>query len=287
MTESHRQATALRQWSGKTDGTTWMQRSLVTMFRFMPLLPVYGIMALVVPFYMLFRREGYLAIYHYFRQRWSYSPLRAFFGVYHNHFLFGQVVLDRFAAFAGKQYHCEIEHLERFNQLADSNQGFLMLSSHVGCFEIGGCMLTSQKTVNAVVFAGETSTVRTGRENLLTNHNMRLIPVRDDMSHLFAINAALDRNEIVSMPADRVNGSSKAVRCSFLGAEASFPRGAFALAKAKGVPILAVFVMKEGMKRYRFFLERVDDATQFASALESVLHRYPAQWFNFYEFWKQ
>ncbi|MBO4282538.1 MAG: acyltransferase [Bacteroidales bacterium] len=277
-----------QQWSGKTDGTTWMQRSLIAMLRIIPCEVFYGVLLVVVPFYMLFSRKSYCAIYRYFRHRLGYGRVRAFLNVYWNHFLFGQVVIDRFAAFAGKQYKFEIDNLHLFDELVAGEGGFIMLSSHVGCYEMAGCMLTSKKKpINAVAYDGETAVVSRNRESLMLRHNMKLIPVKRDMSHLFAVNSALDRGEIVSLPADRLNGSPKTVRCMFMGEEAQFPMGPFSLARVKKVPVLAMFVMKEGSRRYHIYLSRVENAQQFACDIEATLRKYPAQWFNFYDFWNK
>ena len=60
-----------------------MQKSLVYALAWLPLPFVYcGMAIFVVPFYMLFNHQGYLSQYHFFRQRLSRSPLRAFFDVY-------------------------------------------------------------------------------------------------------------------------------------------------------------------------------------------------------------
>ena len=92
------------QWSGKTDGQPWMQRSLIAMFRVVPLWLPYGVMALVVPFYMIFNRKGYKAMYRFFRDRMNYDSWKSFGKVYANHFRFGQIILDRFGVYAGKKY---------------------------------------------------------------------------------------------------------------------------------------------------------------------------------------
>ena len=63
--------------------------------------------------------------------------------------------------------------------------------------------------INALVFGGETETVMENRQRLLSQNNMNMIAVKEDLSHLFAINAALDNGEMVSMPADRIFGSQK------------------------------------------------------------------------------
>ena len=62
---------------------------------------------------------------------------------------------------------------------------------------------------------------------LFKDTHIRMIPVSPDMSHLFDINAALSKGEVVSIPADRIWGSPKKLVKCFLGGEASFPYGPF------------------------------------------------------------
>ena len=274
------------QWSGRTDGTPWMQRSLISLYRVLPLWALYAVMAWVVPFYMLFNREGYRSIYQLFRQRLGHSPVRSFLLTYCNHFRFGQVVLDRFAVFAGKRFKVDVDGMDHFDRLAHTESGFVILSSHVGCYEVAGYTLTSHdKPFNALVFGGETSTVSEQRSRVLSGHNISTIQVSPDMSHIFALNAALDRHEIVSLPADRLFGSRKTALCSFLGAPAPFPVGAYALARAKSVPLLAIFAVKTRLRHYHIIVRPCSDVGQYAAQLEAVVRQYPTQWFNFYDFW--
>ena len=289
------------KWSGKTDGQPWMQRSLIAMFRVFPLWLLYGVMALVVPFYMFFGRKGYQAMYRFFRKRIGYGRWKSFWNVYLNHFRFGQVVLDRFGVYAGKKYRFVSEGQALLDTLEALPKGIVLLSSHVGNYEIAGYSLKpKEKRFNALVFAGETATVMENRQRLLSQNNMGMIPVKDDLSHLFALNAALDKGEIVSMPADRIFGSQKSVDCRFFGELVRFPLGAFAMAVQKDVEVLAVFVMKEGMKTYHAYVYKVERdeqankreqmsqlASHYAALLEDIVRRYPTQWFNYFDFWKQ
>jgi len=289
------------EWSGKTDGLPWMQRSLIAMFRVVPLWLPYGIMALVVPFYMVFNRKGYKAMYRFFRDRFGFGCWKSFWKVYANHFRFGQIILDRFGVYAGKKYRFITEGQKLMDELEKHPEGFVNLSSHVGNYEIAGYSLKPKsKRFNALVYAGETATVMENRQKLLTHNNMSMIPVKEDMSHIFELNAAVDRGEIVSMPADRVYGSQKTASCMFLGTEARFPLGAFAMAAQKNVPMLAVFVMKGGYSTYHAYVREIqcnreaklrDQMTQlaqnFATNLEEIVRRYPTQWFNYFDFWKQ
>ena len=288
-------------WSGKTDGQPWMQRSLIAMFRVLPLWLLYGVMALVVPFYMLFSRKGYQAMYRFFRERMGYGPLKSFCKVYANHFRFGQVILDRFGAYAGKEYHFVSDEQHVFDEKETHEKGFVMVSSHVGCYEMVGYSLKPKhKRYNALVFGGETETVMENRQRIWSQNNVRMVPVRDDLSHLFLLNTALDDGEIVSMPADRIFGSQKSTECQFFGQTARFPLGAFAMAVQKDVDVISVFAMKEGLHKYRIYLRELHHdkslskreqmsqlAQRYAEQLEAIVRRYPTQWFNYFDFWKQ
>ncbi len=289
------------EWSGKTDGQPWMQRALIAMFRVLPLWLLYGVMAMVVPFYMLFNRKGYQAMYRFFRERMEYGCWKSFCKVYANHFRFGQIILDRFGVYAGKKYSFQNEGQELMDELEAHPEGFVLLSSHVGNYEIAGYSLKPKhKIINALVYAGETATVMENRQRVLSQNNMKMVPVKEDLSHLFALNTALDNGEIVSMPADRIFGSQKSVECRFFGETARFPLGSFAMAVQKGVSVLAVFVMKEGMKKYHAYVREMKCdktankreqmaqlAQSFADNLEDIVRRYPTQWFNYFDFWKQ
>lgn len=290
------------EWSGKTDGQPWMQRSLIVMFRMLPIAVMYGFMAIfIVPFYIIFNRKGYNSTYTFFRKRFKYGRFKSFCKVYANHFRFGQIILDRFGVYAGKKYKFDIEGQDFLDELESHPEGFVLLSSHVGNYEIAGySMKTKAKKFNALVYAGETATVMENRRRILSQNNMNMIPVMADMSHLFALNSAIDNGEIVSMPADRIFGSQKAAECTFFGETARFPLGAFALSAQKNVPVLAIFIMKESTRKYHAYIRKIqcdrsakireqmnEMAQNFAENLEEIVRKYPTQWFNYFDFWKQ
>lgn len=288
------------EWTGKTDGLPWMQRLLIVIFRVLPLWMAYSAMALVVPFYMIINREGYRASYSFFHDRLYYGRLKSFCYVYANHYRFGQVILDRFSMYAGKKYRFIIEGQDIMDELETHPESFVSLGSHTGNYEIAGYSLKPKsKRFNALMYSGETDTVLENRNRLLSKNNMRAIFVKEDLSHLFELNAAIDNGEIISIYADRRFGSQKYVECDFLGSQAPFPMGAFAIAVKKKLPVLAVFVMKESMKIYHSYVlklpinrqlninEQVGILAQdYANKLEMIIREYPTQWFNYFDFWK-
>ena len=287
-----------RAWQGGTDGTSWMHRNLVRIVRHVPLRLMYGFVAIfVVPFYFAFSK-GYKPMYHYFNRRLGYRPLRAFFSVYRNYCRFSQVILDRFYMFSGGKFDMEVENYHLYQELADGEPGFMILSAHVGCYELAGyTLVATKKRFNALAFGEEAEAIVENRERLFKDTNIRIIPVKDDLSHLFALNDALDNGESVSFPSDRLLGKQRTVECEFLGSPARFPMGPFALAAQRDLPVLTVNVMKTSAKRYKVFVNRLQKegekrderikgyVRQYVGHLEEVLRLYPEQWFNYYEFW--
>ena len=278
-----------------------MQRAMLKLFRFLPLTLVYAVMAPVIPFYMLFDRRGYRASYRFFRKRIGRGPLYAFLSVYANEFRMGQVVVDRFALYAGRSFQLQNDDRPVFKRLEEAEPGFIQLGSHMGNFEMAGYLLRPLKKMGVLVFSGETETVMQQRAAMFSKSDIEMVPVSEDMSHLFTLNNILSDGGIVSMPGDRVFGSQKTFSCPFFGDPAPFPAGPFILAAQHAVPIAAVFVMKEGVRKYRIYVRQIGEkldpeqpsraraqamAREFAACLEEVVRKYPAQWFNFYDFWK-
>ncbi|MDR3193682.1 MAG: lipid A biosynthesis (KDO)2-(lauroyl)-lipid IVA acyltransferase [Tannerella sp.] len=292
-----------KEWKGVTGGHALGQKALKITFSMVSVRVGYAILVFVVPFYLLFARKGYLAIYRYFRIRHGCSPVKSLLKTYRNHYLFGQMLLDRFAVYAGRKNIFKVENPDNalFLQLLDDPRGAILAGAHVGNPELCGYLLRQQKKrINGLIYGGETGEVQKNRSQALGINNIRLIPVADDLSHVFLINEALSDGEIVSMPCDRTFGSAKSVACDFLNGRADFPAGPFALAVQFNVPVLAFFALKISATRYRIHVisippqtdklskrEQIHEmARSFARELERIVNRYPEQWFNFYDFWQ-
>lgn len=293
-----------KKWEGTTGGGRYGQRFLFWILTIIKVSFLYPLLFGIIPFYMIFRRKGYHAIYSYFRIQHQQSRGKAFCSTFCNHLIFGRVVLDKFALLAGnyQQFHIHVEGIEHFNKLINSDTGFIVASAHVGNFElIGHCFKQNKKKINGIVFGGEGKEFQTQRIKSLLRSNINLIPVCNDMSHLFAMKEAIDNGEVITMPCDRLFGSKKHYVANFLGSEAIFPIGTFRLAAQLNAPVLAMFIMKEkglNYKAYVYPLQVLDNekssvikaeflAKQYVNVLENTLKKYPEQWFNYYNFWEK
>ena len=280
-----------------------MHRQLIATLRWMDVRWLYaGTAVFVIPVCLLINtNQSRTLAYRYFRLRHGYGRLKAAWATYVNHCLFGQVVVDRFAMFAGKRFKVDIVGYDNFKHLGEQKDGFMMFSSHVGCYEVAGYSLVSKyKRFNALVYGGEKATVMEGRKKKLDGNNITMIPVMPDMSHLFQVNEALSNNEIVSMPADRIVGSSKTLKAQFLGAPVRLPMGPFSVATMRSLNVIAVNVMKTSCLGYTAYVtplaydkeaprkEQMNQLAQsYASELETRIRQYPTQWYNYYDFWKE
>ncbi|MDR2148209.1 MAG: lipid A biosynthesis (KDO)2-(lauroyl)-lipid IVA acyltransferase [Tannerella sp.] len=290
-----------RQWKGTTGGYTFGQRAMKVIFSLMDVRFGYVILWFAVPFYMLKNHREYLAIYHYFRRQHGYPALKSFYKTYVNHLLFGQMMMDRFAVYAGQnKFNIENPDNEIFMNRLETLNGCILAGSHIGNPELCGYLLKQdKKRINGMIFGGEKKEVQKNRTNVLEDNNIRVIPVLEDMSHIFLINDALSNGEIVTMPCDRTFGSDKSLECDFLNGKADFPIGAFVLAVQYQVPVLVIFMLKITTRLYRIHMTQIDLPKQttkreqinsmtrdYAKILEDIVKKYPLQWFNFYEFWK-
>lgn len=293
---------AEQEWAGTTYGNAWMHKWLIRMLRHIDVRILYLFVAIfVIPVCLVLNPSRGIA-YRYFRRRIGYGRLKSAWKTYVNHCLFGQVVVDKFAMYAGKKFDVEVENYNEFLERASrEEEGFVQLSAHVGNYEIAGYTLVCQnKRLNALVFAGEKASVMQNRSKMFADTNINMIAIQPDMSHLFEIDKALADGEIVSMPADRINGSQKCIEHDFLGAKAKFPLGPFSVATMRGLDVLAVNVMKDSLTSYKIYVtplaydkeaSRQEQIRQLSGAyvaeLEKRVRQYPTQWYNYFEFWQE
>ncbi len=287
------------QWAGTTYGNGWMHKCLIVTLRILDVRLLYLFASIFVVPVCLIMNPSRKTAYSYFREIHKYGRIKAAWATYINHCKFAQVVIDKFSMYAGRKFDVTVEGMENFNALAPGEEGFLHMSSHIGNYEIAGYTLVSdKKTINAVVFAHEKASVMENRNNMFTKTNIRMITLKEDMSHLFEIDQALCNGDIVSFPTDRFMGQTKCIEASFMGKMAKFPQGPFSVAAMRGLNVLAVNVMKTGLTKYKIYVTplhydkdqpRKEQIRQLSAAyvseLEKRINEYPTQWYNFYDFW--
>lgn len=287
-------------WIGTTYGNGWMHKWFIRFLKVINVRLLYVFaFVFIVPPTMVVNGKARKAIYSFYRKRFDYGRFKSCWMTYKNHCAFSQVVIDKFAMYAGKKFKITIDGYDQFQLLSEQTSGFIQLSSHIGNYEIAGYSLVAKtKRFNALVFGGEKESVMVNRNKMFKDNNIRMIPMMADMSHLFVINQSLSNGEILSMSADRVFGSQKYLLIDFLGAKARFPQGPFLLAAMREIPMLFVSVMKMAATEYHISVRKIecevqgstrnkatDLANKYVELLEETVKKHPAQWYNYFDFW--
>lgn len=289
-----------QEWTGQTGGTYNMQRALIWLFKHMNIHVMYGIMHLWLIWYIIVRPSATRAVYQFHRRR-GRNRIQALPDVYRSYCHFGKAVLDRFAVYAGHKFDIVLTNEECYYNKVKDRTGFILLFSHLGNSEMAAYSLaTPDKKMNVLVFGGESPVVMENRAKAFEANNVGIITMYPNkIDHIFTINKAISRGEILATAGDR-NLSDKTIYCDFMGRKAPLPAGIFQLCATINCPVLLTFVIKDKGNIYQVYTEalhingkhtKADNtkllAQQFANRLEEMAFKYPYEWFNFYNFWTE
>ncbi len=290
------------QWQGKSRGNRLGYSIFVFVIRNFGVKPAYFLLRFVAFYFFLFSWSSSRHIYSYYRYRHNFTALRSLFGVYTNYYLFGQTILDKVVVMSGieNRFTFDFDGEIFLRKMVAQGRGGILLSGHVGNWEVAGHLLRRLDTrINVVMYDAEHQKIKSYLESVTGERNFKVIVIRDDLSHVYAIGEALQKNELVCLHADRFVDTGKTEELTFLGAAAKFPSGPFILAATFGVPVCVVFAFKESSTHYHFFgspapaIETNESKQEFsrrlmhffANQFEEKVRLYPQQWFNYYNFW--
>ena len=289
-------------WQGKSKGTPLGYRIFVVVLKTLGVWPAYYLLWFVSFYYVLFSRDSNRAILEVYRLRLGFGALRSRILLWKNYRLFGQSMIDKIVMMSGvpNRFTFEFEGEAYLQEIVKAGKGGMLISAHLGNWEIAGFLLKRiPSAINIVMYDAEHEKIKNYLERVTGKRNMNVILVKEDLSHIYEISAALSRNELVCMHADRFLDGNRNLVHPFMGEEAAFPQGPFLLASRLDVPVTFVFAVKESAMHYHFSAtapvnyhlpDRKAGMTQalndYIRILEQMLRRYPAQWFNYYPFWK-
>ena len=292
----------MADWEGKSKGGKTGYGIFIFILKKIGVLPAYLLLILVSAYYYLFSWKSSKALWYYFRKRLRFSVSTSLVKLYSNYFWFGQAIIDRIVVMSEikNRFTFNFDGEHHLHEMVKNGKGGLLLSAHLGNWEIAGHLLKRLNTrINIVMFDGEHQQLKQYLENTTGQRNANIIVIKDNISHIYEIMEALNKNELVCMHADRFLPGNKTLSIDFLGAKAKFPQGPFALATKLDVPVSFVFAMKESLSHYHFFAtpgtiyKRKENTSpdyvlqKFAEAMTEKIKRYPSQWYNYYDFWKE
>jgi len=286
-------------WSGKTRGGLLGYKIFHFILETFGVGFAYFILYFVAFYFLIFGGKATKANYFYFRNIIGLSPLKAVQNVYQCYYNFGQVILDKVAILSKKKhpFTSNSNGIDNLFNLIKRNQGAILISAHLGNWEIAGHFLNKLEVpVNIVLFDGEHERIKAMLKSVMVEKKFNIIAIKEDFSHIIAINRALKAKEFICIHGDRFLDpeKSKKMALNFLGQEAFFPMGPFSLVSRMKVPHCFVYAVKTGKYHYELFAiegkvktNKVEDIMKdYVSQLEGMVLKYPRQWYNFYPFWK-
>lgn len=282
-----------KAWDGNTYGGGASHRLLTRLLRLAGPRAMYWFTYIfVLPVVGLGRCRKISHVYRLYR-RMGMSRFKSHRTVWGNLRAFSNVVIDRFAMYAGHRFDIDTDGQEHYDTLMDADQGIVVLTSHTGNYELAGYVLKPHgKTIYHLVYGGEKESVMEYRRRMFAGHGVDMITTAPDLSHIVRMNDVLAKGDIVGITADRVFGSPRFWRRPFLGTDMKFPQGPFRLAAARGVPVVFVCVVKTGSSRYKAIVRPVTNTPgttagqlldQYTALLEDTVRQYPRQWYNYFD----
>ncbi len=291
-----------RSWTGQTMGSRLGHFGFFLVMRIFGRRFAGGILVTVSLFYYLFRPKVRKDSLPYLRRRFPHSGKIAL--AWHGWRLvhsFSEVLLDRLylRVRGGQGFQVEFPDTQRIRDALRLGKGVLLLSAHMGNWEVAGRFFGRLGApVSVVMFENERTEIRELYEKLSREGTLPYQPIfsNDSIDTILRVHRALAQNHIVVMHGDR-SLTSGGIMVPFLGSVACFPDAPYRIAAATGAAVVPAFCMQEGVSRYlvrayeHFRVENSKEGIEragraYVTVLEEFLRQYPYQWFNFYDFWK-
>ncbi len=289
----------MAQWSGKSKGLVLGYRIFIFCIHKLGVRFAYFVLYFVAFYYFIFSVKASKSSFYYFNKRRGYSSLKSWCYTYRQTYRFGQTLIDKAAISTGLRdsFTFEFDGVNILKKLLDNKKGGVLISAHVGNFELAQYFfdeIDGQSKINLVTTDVEHRAIKNYLDSIDQQSKVKFIVVKEDLSHIFEINQALQNNELVCFTGDRYFEESKVLEADLLGKAAKFPAGPFLIGSRLKVPVVFVYVMKETTKHYHFYTREAQFVNRdvesllksYTKSIEWILSKYPEQWFNFYDFWE-
>lgn len=260
------------------------------------------ILRIVALYYAMFATRARQASQDYFRrlgERPSFwrtvAHVRTFAECAFDRVLFVAGQIDDFTITRNGKHHLA--------ELARSRRGALLLGAHLGSFEAMRAMSNVERLpLNVLVHFANARKITAMLKAIAPDFDGRVIEI-DPASPHFVLTVAerIEAGELVAVLGDRVGLGESEARARFLGEDARFPVGPYALAAALRCPIYLTFGLYHAPRHYSLYCEPFVDrvllpragrdaalaalAQRYADRLELFTRRAPLCWFNFFDFW--
>jgi len=226
--------------------------------------------------------------------------------VYRTFWNFAWCLSERYERFeGGGSMQRTVRGAEIWKDVLESGKGLILVTAHIGHWEVGASMAPSDQQRHVHVVREEELDPRAQEfvrkmfaesgEQQLTMHFAN----QDPMLGMKML-VALRQGEIVALQGDRPRAQGRFHTVEAFGREMKLPLGPAALARTAGVPLLPVYVFRRGRHRSEVVFrplihvpntpgeEVLHEAVEkMAKEVEWAIRQAPHQWFCFHEVWPE
>ncbi|WP_426369006.1 family 2 glycosyl transferase [Pseudocolwellia sp. HL-MZ7] len=228
------------------------------------------------------------------------------FKVFYN---FGLSIVDKFDAWLGKVNieDIDIKNDDAYQALINAN-GAVIFSAHLGNMEVCRAIFSTgenKRKLNVITYNEHTPSFNNFLKKVNQDAAINFIHINDfGPADSIQLKQKIEDGEAIVIFADRtsVNNPDSVYNVPFIGENAPFAKGPFALASIMDCKVFLMFCLKEE-GRYSAYVEEFAEptkvkrkerneyfsslATKYAQRLEFYCRKEPYQWFNFFSFWQK
>ena len=206
---------------------------------------------------------------------------------------FGRYLVEFFTFHRIQEPVIQLEGCEALHSATQRGRGALVLTGHVGNWEIGAAVLRRLGfAINAVALPH----VHAGMDRLFNRQRERcgvtVIPLGTHAARRSL--ESLRRGQLLGILCDR-EFADHGITVSFCGRDVTFPRGPAVMSARSQSPAVPTFLIREGRYAFRLYCEAPiwppklpisEDGIrtltqQYAAAFERYVKRFPTQWLMF------
>jgi len=190
----------------------------------------------------------------------------------------------------------KFENLEVVDKALEQKRGVIIVSAHLGNWELGGIALSILGyPCNAIVLPHKHEKVNRFFNRQREFSGEKIIPLGNAARGCIE---CLNNNELIALVGDRDFTPGGIVE-DFFGRKALIPKGPAGFSRKTGSPIIPGFVLRQKDDSFKFVFEEPIEPVRtnnkeedlhnltkkFLRVIEDYIKRYPSQWSMFREFW--
>ncbi|MBN3038800.1 MAG: lysophospholipid acyltransferase family protein [Candidatus Omnitrophica bacterium] len=192
----------------------------------------------------------------------------------------------------------EIEGRENLDRALKQGKGVILVSAHLGNWELGGMVLSMLGyKINGVAWTHKNKKINDFFLNQRRSKGLKIIPLGKTPRKVLT---ALRNNEIVGFIGDiDFLNPQKGITVKLFGRDTIMPKGPAIFSQKTGAPIVTVFLVRTGLNRFKLSLEPIAHrvsgnqkadlqnlTAKVSKRIESCILHYPEQWFMLTPRWQ-